>query len=294
METAFPLPRELRGAVAALGNFDGVHLGHQAVVGHAVELARSLGRPAIAVTFSPHPVRYFDRNRPAFLLTGVPERLHLLRACGVDEAIALPFDGAMAALPPREFIRRWLVETLGASVIVTGQDFHFGRARSGTLEILESEGARYGLTSEAVPIRNDGGQPVSSTRIRGLVRVGQLEEAACLLGRPFRLGGTMYRRTDGDLGLGSDDRLLPPRGRYRARVQAGQLCFGDVEVRIEQDQVRCILSDEGRARLMALTVGMPVTLALAHPHPDIDVVPMSLERTLRRLGSVEGPSMVGA
>ncbi|CAD7341771.1 hypothetical protein FIM10_18600 [Sphingomonadales bacterium 56] len=260
MFVPFPLAANLRGAVAALGNFDGVHRGHQAVVGHAVNLARARGVPAIAITFAPHPVRYFNKALPPFLLSDVYQRLALLRAAGADEAVALPFDGAMASLTPGEFIRHWLVDMLGVSTIVTGADFRFGIGRSGTLDLLRDEGQRLGFTCEALAIRKDAAEPISSTRIRECVRSGDLEEAEHLLGRPYRLAGSLIHLADGDLTLYAGDCLVPGAGRYRARIQAMGVTPVMVDVAISGGHIRCLMRGSDHAALGALKDGARVTL----------------------------------
>src|SRR5215475_1837980 len=122
-----PLPAHLRGGVVALGNFDGFHVGHQAVVGRALARARASGRPALVATFDPHPARLFRPDAPPFLLTSIEQRLDLFAAFGMDGTIVLPFDRAMAAVSPEGFVADWLYDRIGASAVVTGQDFTFGK-----------------------------------------------------------------------------------------------------------------------------------------------------------------------
>jgi riboflavin kinase/FMN adenylyltransferase len=241
MADRFPLDRDLRGAVVALGNFDGVHLGHRSVVRHAAALARREGRPSLAVTFAPHPVRYFNKSMAPFLLTDVNRRLQLLRAAGADEAVALPFDAAMAALPPEEFVRHWLHDMLGAQVIVTGDDFHFGRNRAGDLSTLRQVGAPFGMTAQPVPILAHADDAISSTRIRGLVREGRLAETSRLLGRSFELTGTLLHRFGEHVGIDLGDHIRPLAGRYRGRLHLSGLTFEGVPVHIDAAGCRCVL-----------------------------------------------------
>src|ERR1700761_6686646 len=127
-----PVPASQRGAIVALGNFDGFHVGHQAVVGRALARARAEGRPAMVASFDPHPARLFRPDAPPFLLTTIPQRLDLFEAVGADAALALPFDRALAAVSPEGFVADWLHDRIGAAAVVTGEDFTFGKDRAGT------------------------------------------------------------------------------------------------------------------------------------------------------------------
>jgi riboflavin kinase/FMN adenylyltransferase len=137
-------PDHLRGAVIALGNFDGFHLGHQAVVGEAVRQARAQGRPAIVATFDPHPVRHFQPDAPPFRLTTLDQREELFAAAGADAMLVFAFDGTLAATTAEEFVRGLLVERLGAAGVVTGEDFTFGKGRGGNVRVLAELGAKAG------------------------------------------------------------------------------------------------------------------------------------------------------
>src|SRR5687768_16339871 len=128
------VPDHLRGGVVALGNFDGFHRGHQAVVGRAVERARAEGRPVLVASFDPHPVRFFHPDTPPFRLTTLDQRARLFRAAGADAMLIFRFDAALASVTPEAFIADWLIGRAGASSVVTGQDFTFGKARSGNVE----------------------------------------------------------------------------------------------------------------------------------------------------------------
>src|ERR1700754_909746 len=125
-----PVPEHLRGGVVALGNFDGFHIGHQAVVGRALALARERGVPALVATFDPHPARLFRPDAPPFLLTTIPQRMDLFEAFGADAALALPFDRVLAAVSPEGFVGEWLHGRIGAAAVVTGEDFTFGKGRA--------------------------------------------------------------------------------------------------------------------------------------------------------------------
>ena len=184
-----PMPEALRGGVIALGNFDGFHLGHQAVAGEAVRWARETGRPAIIATFDPHPVRYFKPDAPPFRLTTLDQREALFMAAGADAMLVFAFDGAMAGMTADAFVRDLLGAQLGAAAVVTGEDFTFGRARGGNVGVLRDVGAEAGIATRTVgPVLLDG-EIVSSSRIRDALVAGDPQEAARLLTRPFAIKG---------------------------------------------------------------------------------------------------------
>lgn len=184
-----PMPEALRGAVIALGNFDGFHLGHQAVAGEAVRWARAMGRPAIIATFDPHPVRHFKPDAAPFRLTTLDQREALFTAAGADAMLVFAFDGTLASTTATSFVRDLLVGRLGAAAVVTGEDFTFGKARGGNIQVLRNVGAEVGLQTRAVgPVLLDG-EVVSSSRIREALIAGDPQEAARLLTRPFAIKG---------------------------------------------------------------------------------------------------------
>ena len=184
-----PMPEALRGGVIALGNFDGFHLGHQAVAGEAVRWARETGRPAIIATFDPHPVRHFKPDAPPFRLTTLDQREALFMAAGADAMLVFAFDGAMAGMTADAFVRDLLGAQLGAAAVVTGEDFTFGRARGGNVGVLRDVGAEAGIATRTVgPVLLDG-EVVSSSRIRDALVAGDPQEAARLLTRPFAIKG---------------------------------------------------------------------------------------------------------
>lgn len=182
-------PGHLRGAVLALGNFDGFHLGHQAVVREAVEWARSEGRPAIVATFDPHPVRHFAPRVPPFRLTTLDQREALFAAAGADAMLVFHFDGELAKTTAADFVATLLAERIGAAGVVTGEDFIFGKDRGGTFAVLQGEGAKHGIAARAVAPVIESGRPVSSSRIRDALKAGDCEGAARLLTRPFAIRG---------------------------------------------------------------------------------------------------------
>jgi riboflavin kinase/FMN adenylyltransferase len=181
----------LRGAVVAIGNFDGVHRGHKAVVAAAQARAKALARPAAALTFEPHPRAFFHPEEPLFRLTGEAAKLRLLAATGLDGTIVLSFDAALASLTADEFVRRILVERFAVSGAVIGFNFHFGANRSGSPDFLVAEGRKRGFAVDVVPRFEYGGRPVSSGPIRDALAAGRLDLAAEFLGYPWFVSGAV-------------------------------------------------------------------------------------------------------
>ncbi|HEX7783551.1 MAG TPA: bifunctional riboflavin kinase/FAD synthetase [Sphingobium sp.] len=189
LDSGAPVPADLRGAIVALGNFDGFHLGHQAVVARAVERAKAEGRPVIVATFDPHPVRLFRPDAPPFRLTSLDQREALFAAVGADAMLVFHFDHALAAKTAEEFAAM-LVNDIGAAAVVTGQDFTFGRNKSGDISSLARLGSALGMASEAVTAVADAqGGIVSSSRIREALKAGDCATAAALMTRPFAIQG---------------------------------------------------------------------------------------------------------
>lgn len=186
-----PIPDALRGAVIALGNFDGFHLGHQAVVGAAVEQARDRGAPAIVATFDPHPVRHFAPDAPPFRLTTLDQRQRLFGEAGADAMLVLEFGPALAGMTADQFIDDLLLTQLGISGVVTGEDFVFGKGRSGNGDKLAAAGAERGFTYTRISPVGDGGETVSSSRIREALKAGDCATATRLLTRPFAIEGVV-------------------------------------------------------------------------------------------------------
>lgn len=191
LDAGQPMPESLRGAVIALGNFDGFHRGHQAVVGQAIEWARAEGRPAIVATFDPHPVRFFVPDAAPFRLTTLDQRQELFEAAGADAMLVFQFDAVLAATTAEQFVADLLVERLGAAGVVTGEDFTFGKARGGNVAVLAQLGAPLGLRSKAVGPVADHGEVVSSSRIREALQAGDCAMATHLLTRPFAIRGVV-------------------------------------------------------------------------------------------------------
>ena len=183
------MPAALRGGIIALGNFDGFHRGHQAVVGAALARAKAEGRPGIVATFDPHPVRYFVPHAPPFRLTSLDQRQDLFAAAGADAMLVFHFDGALAQTTAEAFVGDLLSQQLGAGGVVTGEDFTFGRGRAGNVNVLAQLAAQAGMTARAVGPVADHGEAVSSSRIRDALRAGDCTAASELMTRPFAVRG---------------------------------------------------------------------------------------------------------
>lgn len=183
------IPSALRGAVIALGNFDGFHRGHQAVAGEAIEWAKAEGRPSIIATFDPHPVRFFRPEVPPFRLTTLEQRQELYLAAGATAMLVFHFDAELAGTSAEDFIAKILIERFGAHGVVTGGDFTFGKGAKGNVSLLRTLGGELGLQSRVVEAVSEGEEVVSSSRIRQALRDGNPEEATRLLTRPFAIRG---------------------------------------------------------------------------------------------------------
>jgi len=219
-------PAHLQGAIIALGNFDGFHAGHQAVVARAVALARAQGRPAIVATFDPHPVRLFRPDTPFFRLTTLDQRERLFAVAGAEAMLVFRFDRAMAAQSAEQFVAL-LVDGLGAAGVVTGEDFTFGRGRSGDVAVLRRLGAAHGIDVEAVaPVLDEHGEVISSSRIREALVAGDCATATRLLTRPFAIRGTVIHGDKRGRSIGFPTAnmelghyLRPAYGIYAVRVR---------------------------------------------------------------------------
>lgn len=187
------LPADLTGGAVALGNFDGVHLGHQVVIGRARDLAKSAGLPFALLTFEPHPRSLFRPEDEPFRLTPMRIKMELFEKLGVDVTVCLRFDPALAAVTADGFIDEYLTNGLKAKHVVVGEDFCFGTKRSGNAKLLADRAGAAGFTVEAVPpFCAPDGQAYSSTRIREFLKNGEPEKAAELLGRRYRIEGHVH------------------------------------------------------------------------------------------------------
>jgi riboflavin kinase/FMN adenylyltransferase len=185
------IPVALRGAVIALGNFDGFHRGHQRVVADALDWARAEGRPAIVATFDPHPVRFFRPETPPFRLTSLDQRAALFADAGADAMLVFHFDALFAANTAEDFVIRLLYHRFGAAGVVTGEDFTFGKGRGGNCAVLSEMGAAVGIAARTVAPVSADDDVISSSRIRDALKAGDCAAAAALLTRPFAIQGVV-------------------------------------------------------------------------------------------------------
>jgi riboflavin kinase/FMN adenylyltransferase len=215
----------LRGAVVAIGNFDGVHRGHQAVFDTAIRRAHAIGRPAAALTFEPHPRSFFRPDEPSFRLTDQRTKLRLLAASGLDGVIVLNFDAALANLTADEFTSKILVKGLAVAGAVIGFNFFFGKNRGGSPEVLAAAGARHGFFVDIVPAFEEHGRRVSSGAVRAALSAGDVADAAMLLGHPWFVSGKVIHGEKRGRALGYPTANLRPEpgcglkhGIYAVRV----------------------------------------------------------------------------
>jgi len=188
-----PIPDALRGAVIALGNFDGFHLGHQAVVSRAIALGFHMRRPVIVATFDPHPVRHFRPDVPPFRLTTLDQREEMFAHAGADGMLVFRFGAELAAMDAEQFVAEVIVNRLSAAGVLTGDDFSFGKGRTGDVAMLKALGERHGMVAEAVSQVVVEGERVSSGRVRDLLIAGDPGEATRLLTRPYAIEGVVER-----------------------------------------------------------------------------------------------------
>ncbi len=223
-------PGPLTGAVVAIGNFDGVHRGHRAVIGAALKRAKRLRRKAAALTFSPHPRLFLRPKEPLFQLSSPRDRLRLLAATGLDGAIVMGFDAALAATSAEEFIERILVGRFNIGGAAIGFDFHFGKNRAGSPAFLTEQGARLGFAVDIVPPLEDEGRPVSSGAVRAALADGKVVEAAELLGAPWFISGEVIHggKRGRDLGFPTANIRLDPACGLKHGIYAVRVAVGDM------------------------------------------------------------------
>lgn len=237
LRSSASFPPALRGAVAAIGNFDGVHLGHRALI-EAVHVqadktaaASGAACPRVVMTFEPHPRRFFVPSSPPFRLDALETKARILDGLGINATLALPFDGALAGQSPQDFVDHILARDLGLSHVVVGYDFTFGKARSGTTDLLRELGAKHNIGVTVVTAQGDG-ETYSSTRLRRLLEAGDVAGANRILGRPWEIIGTVEHgdKRGRELGyptanVALTDFQVPKFGIYAVR------CVIDGEVR---------------------------------------------------------------
>src|ERR1700735_4956026 len=223
------------GMVVAMGNFDGVHLGHRAVIDAALRMGQAHGRPAFAVTFEPHPRSYFSPSTPQFRLTDETAKLRLLAATGLAGAVVMTFDRRRAETTAQDFIHHDLIERLGISSIAVGYDFHFGKGRVGSPGLLVSEAPRLGIEVDVQPHIGIEERPVGSRALRLAVAKGQIADATAMLGGPWFIAGEVIHgeKRGRDLGYPTanirlDNNCGLKHGIYAVRVGRGNERFDGV------------------------------------------------------------------
>jgi len=220
------LGRALREPAVAIGNFDGVHLGHRALLEEVLRITRTSGGDAVALTFDPHPARFFAPSLAPPMLTPLHRRIELLQEAGAAIVLVEPFTAEFAGLSAEDFVEKVLVKDLGARHVVVGADFSFGKNRRGNTTLLKSAGSRLGMGVSVVPQVTANGLVCSSTKVREFVLEGRVEGASLLLGRPFEIDGKVVHgvgrgRTLGvpTINLAHAGEILPRPGVYAGRAR---------------------------------------------------------------------------
>jgi riboflavin kinase/FMN adenylyltransferase len=226
----------LKNAVVTIGNFDGVHIGHQALFRQVIETAESIDGTSVVTTFEPHPIRVVNSNKHFPLITLYEQKAELIGATGVDTLICIPFTREFAAIPARTFVKEILSDLIGMKAIVVGQDYSFGRKREGDVSLLKEMAESHGFEVIISGWIELDGDRISSTVIRNLVREGRVDEANRLLGRHYQVWGTVIRGRDrGARLLGFPtanltlyDELCPKTGVYAVTVEHDNIPYKGV------------------------------------------------------------------
>jgi riboflavin kinase/FMN adenylyltransferase len=229
------VPADFGPTLVSVGNFDGVHRAHRAVLGEIIARAKARHAKSVAVTFEPHPVRILRPDQNLKLLTPTPEKLRLLAATGIDAVLLLPFSRDLSLLTPHEFAHDILKTSLRTCEIHEGYNFHFGHKASGNIETLGELGQQMGFEVHGYPEMRLRGEPVSSSHIRRLLQEGRVSRARHLLTRPFSILSTAGRGrgygskyTVPTINLARYEELVPKDGVYITRTRVGQECFDSV------------------------------------------------------------------
>ena len=229
------VPASLRGAYVAIGNFDGVHRGHQVVLETLLERARAAGVPALMLTFEPHPRDVFAPAPFMFRLTDGTAKARLAEALGLDAVAVLNFDHAFSQIEAEDFVGRFLVEALGVTGVIVGADFHFGRQRRGTPNFLKASGEALGFAVETLDLKDEGDEPISSSRIRAALSEGAVTAANRLLGYHWFFTGCVVKgdQRGRELGYPTANTMTPTgfqlaQGVYAVRARLGDRLFDGV------------------------------------------------------------------
>jgi riboflavin kinase / FMN adenylyltransferase len=279
------IPPDLGAHVAAIGNFDGVHLGHREILAGAVKDARERGVRALVITFDPHPERFLRPEVAPKMLTPIPERLRLLVATGVDAVLVLPFDAALASMRAEEFVQRVLVETVHVCAVHEGGNFRFGYRAEAGVEELRVFGAAYGFAVHVHRAVRVHGLEISSSAVRGFVAAGDMKRARWMLGRPFAVRSTPARgRGVGTrllvptVNLAPYEGLLPAFGVYVAQLTVGSRCF------------QAVTNVGNRPTFEGAGFGVETHILNFEPIDLNEETQLELEFLLRLRGEIEWPS----
>jgi riboflavin kinase/FMN adenylyltransferase len=279
------IPANLGSHVAAIGNFDGVHLGHRKILSGAIEDARDRGVRSLVITFDPHPEQFLRPEVAPRMLTPIPERLRLLGATGVDAVLVLPFDAALANMRAEEFVQRVLVGTLHVCALHEGGNFRFGYRAEAGVEELRAFAATYGFAVHVHRAVRVHGLEISSSVVRGLVAAGDMKRARWMLGRPFSVGSTPARgRGVGTrllvptVNLAASEALLPAFGVYVTRLTVGSRCF------------QAVTNVGNRPTFEGVGFGVETHILNFEPIDLNEETQLELEFLLRLRGEVEWPS----
>jgi riboflavin kinase / FMN adenylyltransferase len=272
-------------SVAAIGNFDGVHMGHREILSSVVAEARKLNARAVAVTFDPHPEQFLRPATAPRMLTPITERLRLLSLTGIDAAVVLPFDAALATLPAREFVRRILADALKVHSLHEGDNFRFGHRAEAGIQELTALGAEFGFTVHVHPPLHVRGLEVSSSAIRERLAAGDVTRARWMLGRPFEVRSTQIR------GRGIGTRLLVPT--VNLAIYDGQLpAFGVyvTRLRVEGCNFQAVTNVGNRPTFGAPSFAVESHILDFEPVEVDERTPMELDFLLRLRGEIKWPS----
>jgi len=279
------IPAGFGPTVAAIGNFDGVHLGHREILSAVVAEARELGVRGVAVTFDPHPDRFLRPARAPRLLTPMNERVKLLAETGIDAVVVLPFDAALAGLSAQQFVQQILVDVLGVRGLHEGGNFHFGHQAEAGVEELKEFGAGFGFAVHVHAPVHVRGLEVSSSAIRALIAAGDVRRARWMLGRPFAVRSTQARgRGIGTrlvvptVNLAPYAELLPAFGVYVTRLTIGGRCF------------QAVTNVGNRPTFGEASFAVESYILDFEPVETDERTPVELEFLLRLRGEIEWPS----
>jgi riboflavin kinase/FMN adenylyltransferase len=279
------MPPDFGPSIAVIGNFDGVHRGHQQILGEAASEARARGMRSIAITFQPHPAQFLYPKEAPGLLTFLPERLRLLATTGVDAILVLHFDEALSRVTAEDFVRDFLVAGLQVRGIHEGSNFRFGHGAKAGVNELRAFGEEFGFTVEAHRAVRVHGMEVSSSAIRGLIAAGDVRRARWMLGRAF---GVLSHPAKGrgvgtkllvpTVNLAPYEGLLPGFGVYVTRLTVGERCFN------------AVTNVGNRPTFEGIGFGVETHILNFEPVNLTDETPLHLEFLLRLRGEMQWPS----